>query len=194
MTGGATAMERLLVLVRHGQSEWNLQNLFTGWRDPDLTERGVAEARAAGRGLKRDGYGFDVAFTSELVRAQRTCALILEEMSLSEIPVLRARALNERDYGDLSGLNKDEARARWEAARAAVADHLADVLLGALSDIPGLAELVADGQALQREGVHGSLDVGPVHGDAGDGGLERHARIHHRQTAPAHRRHRRRAV
>lgn len=117
MTGGATAMERLLVLVRHGQSEWNLQNLFTGWRDPDLTERGVAEAQAAGRGLKRDGYGFDVAFTSELVRAQRTCALILEEMGLSEIPVLRARALNERDYGDLSGLNKNEARARWGDAQ-----------------------------------------------------------------------------
>ncbi len=99
-------MERLLVLVRHGQSEWNLQNLFTGWRDPDLTERGIAEARAAGRGLKRDGYGFDVAFTSELLRAQRTCSLILEEMALPDVPIIRQRALNERDYGDLSGLTR----------------------------------------------------------------------------------------
>jgi 2,3-bisphosphoglycerate-dependent phosphoglycerate mutase len=110
-------MERLLVLVRHGQSEWNLQNLFTGWRDPDLTERGIAEARAAGRGLKRDGYGFDVAFTSELLRAQRTCSLILEEMALPDVPIIRQRALNERDYGDLSGLNKDAARARWGDAQ-----------------------------------------------------------------------------
>ncbi|MHB2209397.1 2,3-bisphosphoglycerate-dependent phosphoglycerate mutase [Methylobacterium sp. CM6257] len=106
-------MERLLVLARHGQSEWNRQNLFTGWRDPDITERGVAEARAAGRALKRDGYAFDVAFTSDLLRAQRTCALILEEMGLPHIEVIRDRALNERDYGDLSGLNKDDARARW---------------------------------------------------------------------------------
>ena len=110
-------MERLLVLVRHGQSEWNLQNLFTGWRDPDLTERGIAEARAAGRGLKRDGYGFDVAFTSELLRAQRPCSLILEEMALPDVPIIRQRALNERDYGDLSGLNKDAARARWGDAQ-----------------------------------------------------------------------------
>jgi 2,3-bisphosphoglycerate-dependent phosphoglycerate mutase len=110
-------MERLLVLVRHGQSEWNLKNLFTGWRDPDLTERGVAEARAAGNALRRDGYGFDAAFTSELVRAQRTCSLILEAMGLQDIPVARDRALNERDYGDLSGLNKDDARARWGEAQ-----------------------------------------------------------------------------
>jgi 2,3-bisphosphoglycerate-dependent phosphoglycerate mutase len=110
-------MERLLVLARHGQSEWNLKNLFTGWRDPGLTERGVAEAQAAGRALKRDGYTFDVAFTSELVRAQRTCALILEEMGLTGIPVLRDRALNERDYGDLAGLNKDDARVRWGDAQ-----------------------------------------------------------------------------
>ena len=110
-------MERLLVLVRHGQSAWNLQNLFTGWRDPDLTERGVAEARSAGRGLKREGYSFDAAFTSELVRAQRTCALLLEEMGLGDLAVVRDRALNERDYGELSGLNKDDARARWGDAQ-----------------------------------------------------------------------------
>ncbi|MET0369350.1 MAG: 2,3-bisphosphoglycerate-dependent phosphoglycerate mutase, partial [Methylobacterium sp.] len=101
-------MERLLVLARHGQSEWNLKNLFTGWRDPGLTERGVEEAVKAGRWLKGEGYGFDVAFTSNLGRAQRTCALMLEEMGLSNIEVLRSQALNERDYGDLSGLNKDD--------------------------------------------------------------------------------------
>ncbi len=110
-------MDRLLVLVRHGQSEWNLKNLFTGWRDPDLTERGVAEAKSAGVALKREGYGFDVAFTSGLVRAQRTCALILEAMGLAQIPVVRDPALNERDYGDLAGLNKDDARARWGDAQ-----------------------------------------------------------------------------
>ncbi len=110
-------MERVLVLARHGQSEFNRLNLFTGWRDPDLTECGIAEARAAGRGLKRAGHTFDVAFTSGLVRAQHTCALMLEEMGLSDIPVLRDRALDERDYGDLSGLNKDEARGRWGDAQ-----------------------------------------------------------------------------
>jgi 2,3-bisphosphoglycerate-dependent phosphoglycerate mutase len=117
MTGEAASMDCLLVLVRHGQSEWNLKNLFTGWRDPDLTERGVAEAKSAGVALKREGYGFDVAFTSGLVRAQRTCALILEAMGLAQIPVVRDPALNERDYGDLAGLNKDDARARWGDAQ-----------------------------------------------------------------------------
>ena len=108
-------MERLLVLARHGQSEWNLKNLFTGWRDPGLTERGVEEAIKAGRWLKSEGYGFDVAFTSDLGRAQRTCTLMLDEMGLTGIETLRSQALNERDYGDLSGLNKDDARARWGA-------------------------------------------------------------------------------
>ena len=106
-------MERLLVLARHGQSEWNLKNLFTGWRDPDLTEKGVEEARTAGRWLKGQGYGFDVAFTSNLGRAQRTCTLMLEELGQSGLETIRSEALNERDYGDLSGLNKDDARERW---------------------------------------------------------------------------------
>ncbi|MHC2105389.1 MULTISPECIES: 2,3-bisphosphoglycerate-dependent phosphoglycerate mutase [unclassified Methylobacterium] len=110
-------MERLLVLARHGQSEWNLKNLFTGWRDPGLTERGVAEAQAAGGALRRAGYGFDVAFTSGLVRAQRTCALMLEAMGVSDIEIVRAQALNERDYGDLAGLNKDDAIAKWGEAQ-----------------------------------------------------------------------------
>jgi 2,3-bisphosphoglycerate-dependent phosphoglycerate mutase len=110
-------MDRLLVLARHGQSEWNLKNLFTGWKDVDLTEIGVAEARAAGRKLKAQGIVFDVGFTSDLKRAQRTMTLMLEEMGLAGIPVIQNIALNERDYGDLSGLNKDDARKRWGAEK-----------------------------------------------------------------------------
>jgi 2,3-bisphosphoglycerate-dependent phosphoglycerate mutase len=105
--------ERLLVLVRHGQSEWNLKNLFTGWKDVDLTDAGVAEARDAGKKLKAQGLRFDVAFTSDLKRAQRTLDLILEEMGQTGIPVFRNQALNERDYGDLVGMNKDDARRKW---------------------------------------------------------------------------------
>lgn len=105
--------ERLLVLVRHGQSEWNLKNLFTGWKDPGLTEKGVAEAHAAGRKLKDKGLTFDVAFTSALSRAQRTLDIMLDELGQKSLPVIADQALNERDYGDLSGLNKDDARAKW---------------------------------------------------------------------------------
>jgi len=105
--------DRLLVLVRHGQSEWNLQNLFTGWRDVGLTDKGISEARAAGRQLKALGLRFDIAFTSALTRAQRTLDLMLDELGQRSIPVLRDQALNERDYGDLSGLNKDDARRKW---------------------------------------------------------------------------------
>jgi 2,3-bisphosphoglycerate-dependent phosphoglycerate mutase len=105
--------DRLLVLVRHGQSEWNLKNLFTGWKDPDLTEQGITEAKQAGRKLKEQGLTFDIAFTSVLIRAQHTLDLILTELSQTEIPIKRDVALNERDYGDLSGLNKDDARKRW---------------------------------------------------------------------------------
>ena len=106
-------MDRLLVLVRHGQSEWNLKNLFTGWRDPGLTEQGVAEARSAGRLLKAEGLSFDVTYTSALSRAHATLDLILQEMSHASVPGHQDQALNERDYGDLSGLNKDDARAKW---------------------------------------------------------------------------------
>jgi 2,3-bisphosphoglycerate-dependent phosphoglycerate mutase len=105
--------ERLLVLVRHGQSEWNLKNLFTGWRDVDLTEAGVAEARTAGQRLKGQKIKFDVAFTSSLKRAQRTLDLVLEEMGQGGIPIFGDQALNERDYGELVGLNKDDARKKW---------------------------------------------------------------------------------
>jgi 2,3-bisphosphoglycerate-dependent phosphoglycerate mutase len=105
--------DRLLVLVRHGQSDWNLKNLFTGWRDPDLTEQGVAEAKAAGVRLKARGLSFDIAFTSDLSRAQRTCALLLNELGQQSLTTIRDQALNERDYGDLAGLNKDDARTKW---------------------------------------------------------------------------------
>jgi len=106
---------RILVLVRHGESEWNKKNLFTGWRDIDLSDKGIAEARTAGRKLKAQGLRFDVGFTSALVRAQRSLDLMLEEMGQTGISVFKDQALNERDYGDLSGLNKDDARAKWGA-------------------------------------------------------------------------------
>ena len=106
-------MDRLLVLVRHGQSEWNLKNLFTGWRDVGLTDQGVTEARSAGQKLKAEGLTFGTTFTSALSRAQRTLDLILEELGQTGLPITRDQALNERDYGDLSGLNKDDARAKW---------------------------------------------------------------------------------
>ena len=105
--------DRLLVLVRHGQSDWNLKNLFTGWRDVDLTEKGVVEAREAGRKLKVQGIKFDVAFTSALKRAQRTLDLMLTELDQTAIPIFKDQALNERDYGDLVGLNKNDARKKW---------------------------------------------------------------------------------
>lgn len=104
-----------LVLVRHGQSEWNEQNLFTGWKDPDLTDKGRREAVQAGLNLKAKGLHFDIAFTSALKRAQNTCALLLENLGQTGLETIRDQALNERDYGDLSGLNKDSAREKWGA-------------------------------------------------------------------------------
>jgi 2,3-bisphosphoglycerate-dependent phosphoglycerate mutase len=103
----------VLVLVRHGESAWNKLNLFTGWRDPDLTEKGIAEATRAGQLLKAEGFKFDVAYTSVLTRAQHTLDIILRELGQTGLTIHRDQALNERDYGDLSGLNKDDARARW---------------------------------------------------------------------------------
>ncbi len=105
--------ERLLVLSRHGESEWNLKNLFTGWKDPGLTEKGVEEAKAGGRRLKALGISFDVAFTSALSRAQRTCELMLNEIGQPNLETIRDWRLNERDYGDLSGLNKAETAAKY---------------------------------------------------------------------------------
>ena len=106
-------MSGTLVLVRHGQSEWNLKNLFTGWKDPGLTEKGDQEAQSAGRKLRERGFKFDIAFTSVLKRAQVTNDRILAELGQTGLETLRDQALNERDYGDLSGLNKDDARAKW---------------------------------------------------------------------------------
>lgn len=106
-------MSGTLVLVRHGQSEWNLKNLFTGWENPGLTDKGVEEAHAAGRNLKALGLKFDMAFTSVLDRAQRTLTIMLEELDQADLPTTCDQALNERDYGDLTGLNKDDARKKW---------------------------------------------------------------------------------
>ena len=106
-------MTASLVLVRHGQSEWNEKNLFTGWKDPGLTAKGVEEAKSAGIQLRTEGFQFDVMFTSDLLRAQKTGEIILKELGVTNLPVVKNQALNERDYGDLSGLNKDEAREKW---------------------------------------------------------------------------------
>jgi 2,3-bisphosphoglycerate-dependent phosphoglycerate mutase len=106
-------MSGTLVLVRHGQSEWNLKNLFTGWRDPDLTELGIHEANTGGQALKDYGIKFDIAFTSALKRAQDTLKIVLDCVGQPGLETIRDQALNERDYGDLSGLNKDDARAKW---------------------------------------------------------------------------------
>ena len=102
-----------LVLVRHGQSEWNKKNLFTGWKDPKLTSKGVEEAIKAGDELKSSGYSFDKMYTSELFRAQETGRIILDRMGLDSIEVIKDLSLNERNYGDLAGLNKDDARKKW---------------------------------------------------------------------------------
>ncbi|MDK4741002.1 2,3-bisphosphoglycerate-dependent phosphoglycerate mutase [Rhizobium sp. LEGMi198b] len=106
-------MSGTLVLVRHGQSDWNLKNLFTGWKDPDLTELGIEEAKTGGKALADYGIKYDVAFTSALVRAQHTLKIILNEVGQPDLETIKDQALNERDYGDLSGLNKDDARAKW---------------------------------------------------------------------------------
>lgn len=106
-------MKNVLVLVRHGESEWNKLNLFTGWKDPDLTEKGREEAHRAGRLIKAEGHRFDIAFTSVLTRAQHTLRIILSELDQPGLATVQDQKLNERDYGDLSGLNKDDARRKW---------------------------------------------------------------------------------
>ena len=106
-------MENVLVLVRHGESEWNKLNLFTGWRDPGLTETGTAEAHRAGKLIKAQGFVFDIAYTSALKRAQITLEIMLEELGQQGLETIKDQALNERHYGDLCGLNKDDARKKW---------------------------------------------------------------------------------
>ena len=106
-------MDNVLVLVRHGQSEWNKKNLFTGWKDVALTPEGEAEARKAGELLREAGHTFDIAFTSTLIRAQATLDIILEQLGQQGLETHQHEALNERDYGELVGLNKDDARKRW---------------------------------------------------------------------------------
>ena len=106
-------MDRVLVLLRHGQSEWNLKNLFTGWRDPGLTPRGYAEAEAAGVALRKAGLRFDRAFSSDMGRALETARTARVALGQDDLELTVAAALRERDYGDLSGLNKDEARVKW---------------------------------------------------------------------------------
>ena len=102
-----------LILIRHGQSEWNELNLFTGWKNPVLTKKGEKEATDAGKLLREKGIIFDIAFTSALKRAQDTLTIILKEIDQTSLKIIKDQSLNERDYGDLSGLNKDEARKKW---------------------------------------------------------------------------------
>ena len=101
-----------LILIRHGQSEWNALNQFTGWKDPDLTAKGIEEAHNAGKIIKNLKINFDLVFTSALVRAQNTAEIILKEIN-QPLSTIKNQALNERNYGDLAGLNKDDARKRW---------------------------------------------------------------------------------
>ena len=101
-----------LILIRHGQSKWNALNQFTGWKDPDLTAKGIEEAHNAGKIINNLKINFDFVFTSALIRAQRTAEIILKEIK-QPLSTIKNQALNERNYGDLAGLNKDDARKRW---------------------------------------------------------------------------------
>ena len=105
--------QNFLVLVRHGQSEWNAKNLFTGWKDPGLTPQGEKEAINAGKLISKRNIAFSTMFTSDLKRAQITGEIILDRIQQNDIKIIKDKALNERDYGDLSGLNKDDARKKW---------------------------------------------------------------------------------
>ncbi len=104
-----------LVLLRHGESEWNQKNLFTGWTDVDLTEKGITEANEGGKILKEDGFSFDIAFTSVLKRAIRTLNIVLDQMDIMWLPVIKSYRLNERHYGALQGLNKAETAEKYGA-------------------------------------------------------------------------------
>ncbi len=129
--------ERLLVLVRHGQSDWNLKNLFTGWKDPDLTELGVSEARTAGRRLKEQGFTFDVAFTSALTRAQKTLDLALAELGQSP-PITRNQALNERMVQRMKGILEEIRKLVEEQAKKDNYDYVFDKSGLSTSQVPFL--------------------------------------------------------
>ena len=122
-----------LVLVRHGQSMWNLENRFTGWTDVELSEQGIKEAKEAGKVLKEKGYGFDVAYTSVLKRANDTLKYILEELGEQDIPVKKSWRLNERHYGALQGLNKDETKEKYGEEQVLLWRRSTDVRPPALS-------------------------------------------------------------
>lgn len=122
-----------LILVRHGQSLWNLENRFTGWTDVELSEQGIKEAKEAGKVLKEQGYHFDLAFTSTLTRAKHTLDLILEEMNQKDIEIKRSWKLNERHYGALQGLNKDETRQKYGKEQVLLWRRSADVRPPALT-------------------------------------------------------------
>lgn len=119
--------DNVLVLVRHGQSEWNRLNMFTGWKDVGLSEEGVSEAHRAGQRLKEEGLVFDSAFASTLKRAHNTLDIILGEVGQEKLPIIKAAALNERDYGDLVGINKEEARKRFGADKVHIWQRSYDV-------------------------------------------------------------------
>lgn len=119
--------ENVLVLVRHGQSEWNRLNMFTGWKDVGLSEEGVAEAHRAGQLLHEQGLHFDSAFTSTLRRAHNTLDIILGELGQGKLPTVKAAALNERDYGQLVGINKEEARKRFGAEQVQIWQRSYDI-------------------------------------------------------------------
>lgn len=123
-----------LVLVRHGQSQWNLENRFTGWTDVELSEQGVKEAKEAGKVLKEKGFEFDVAYTSVLKRANDTLNYILEELGEKDIPIKKSWRLNERHYGALQGLNKDETRQKYGAEQVLLWRRSTDVKPPELSE------------------------------------------------------------
>jgi 2,3-bisphosphoglycerate-dependent phosphoglycerate mutase len=161
-------MERLLVLCRHGQSEWNLKDLFTGWKDPGLTEKGVEEAKAAGRRLAALGLSFDVAFTSALSRAQRTLDLVLDELGLVGLPTIRDWRLNERDYGDLSGLNKKETAEKFGAEQVHVWRRSFDVAPPGGESLKMTAERVLPyyRQHIERRVLKGDAVLVSAHGNS----------------------------
>ncbi|WP_416808005.1 2,3-diphosphoglycerate-dependent phosphoglycerate mutase [Bacillus thuringiensis] len=123
-----------LVLIRHGQSLWNLENRFTGWTDVDLSENGLSEAREAGAILKKNRYTFDVAYTSVLKRAIRTLWIVLHEMDLTWVPIHKSWKLNERHYGALQGLNKDETAQKYGEEQVHIWRRSVDVRPPALTE------------------------------------------------------------